>query len=239
MCVCAPCAHSAWGGQQRMSSSLESEWQKLLTTVWVLGIEPRSSARAAGALNRWAISWAPNVAVSAPFPVAAIKTSWKSSFHGEDSILSQLWVTVQHCRGVKAGTGSSRSHPQSGAERENACLHACWCLAALLFTKLRTQPMKWWHSRSGWVFPLLWTQLRRSLLGICTGQLNPNKSSLRLSSQITLDYVNVLVTVLLCEETPWRRQLLPKKAFSWSLANIFRVRPWPSWREWTNKASEQ
>ena len=42
----------AQGGQKKVANLLGQEWAAL----WVLGIEPRSSRRAASALNHWAIS---------------------------------------------------------------------------------------------------------------------------------------------------------------------------------------
>lgn len=53
MCVClSPHVYSAWGGQKRALDALRLELQTAVwATIWVLGITPGPSARAASALN--------------------------------------------------------------------------------------------------------------------------------------------------------------------------------------------
>jgi hypothetical protein len=48
MCTGAhtPCTRSAYRGQKRASNPLELEIQRLMSHLWVLEIEPRSSGRA-------------------------------------------------------------------------------------------------------------------------------------------------------------------------------------------------
>ena len=55
--MCTMCAHGAGGGQKKVSGPLS--YRGLWATMWMLGIKPRASARAASALNCWAISPAP------------------------------------------------------------------------------------------------------------------------------------------------------------------------------------
>lgn len=52
------CISGVHGGQKKLLDSLELELQ-LESTIWMLRTEPRSSLRAASALNHWAISLVP------------------------------------------------------------------------------------------------------------------------------------------------------------------------------------
>lgn len=51
VCLCTICMPSAHKGQKRLSNPLELEYQIAVTPMWVLGMETRSSRRAAGILN--------------------------------------------------------------------------------------------------------------------------------------------------------------------------------------------
>ena len=52
VCLCTMCVH-VHRGQKRAVSLLELELQMVLSRMWVLGIESRSSERATNALSLW------------------------------------------------------------------------------------------------------------------------------------------------------------------------------------------
>lgn len=54
VCLCTTCMPVAWGGQKRASNSWNLSCGWLWTTKWMLGIEPRFSARTS-AFNQWGI----------------------------------------------------------------------------------------------------------------------------------------------------------------------------------------
>lgn len=49
-CMSVPCARSAHGGQERALDPIELALQRFISFHWVLGTEPRYSARAIHAL---------------------------------------------------------------------------------------------------------------------------------------------------------------------------------------------
>jgi hypothetical protein len=54
LCLCIRYMPSTSGSQKRASDPLDVEFQRVVSHHWVLGIEPRSSARVSSALNCWA-----------------------------------------------------------------------------------------------------------------------------------------------------------------------------------------
>jgi len=64
---------------------IRSHYRWLWATMWLLGIELRTSGRAVGALNHWAISPAPKIPLLSPF-VSLDSRNLLVQFHRIDSI---------------------------------------------------------------------------------------------------------------------------------------------------------